>query len=256
MGKILIGISSWGDSSLVKSGFYPPEVQTSEERLRYYASKFSMVESDASYHVIPGSQTIQNWIQATPRDFVFNLKVFSLFSGHPTPLVSFPRDLREDARGALRKGTHIYINHLGQPNEDKLWERFKQSVSPLQKSGKLGFLMFQYPPWFHPNPENFDYVAKCKRKLEAYNLAVEFRTSDWFAAKNLEATLALLRSLEITLVCVDEPQGLKSSLPPIAETTSPFSVVRFHGRNAQEWEQKENTPNEKYDYLYTSRRAG
>jgi hypothetical protein len=36
---ILVGTTSWTDPTLIESGrFYPPEVGTAEERLRYYAS--------------------------------------------------------------------------------------------------------------------------------------------------------------------------------------------------------------------------
>jgi uncharacterized protein YecE (DUF72 family) len=251
LGRTLIGISSWGDSSLIKSGFYPAERKASEDRLQYYASKFPVVESDASYHVIPSGQMIQSWIQATPGDFVFDLKVFSLFSGHPTPLTSIPRDLREEAKKALKKGDHLYINHLDEVIEDKMWERFRSAIFPLREAGKLGFVMIQYPPWFHPTVENLEYIAKCKTKLEPFKVAVEFRTADWFAPSHVEQTLNLLRSLEITLVCVDEPQGLKTSIPPIGEVTSQFGVIRFHGRNAREWEEKHDALNMKYDYLYT-----
>jgi uncharacterized protein YecE (DUF72 family) len=46
------------------------------------------------------------------------------------------------------------------------------------------------------------------------------------------------------------PQGFRSSVPPIAEATSPdLSVVRFHGRDPEAWEKK--TVTERFRYLYT-----
>ena len=43
-GNVLVGTASWTDASLVKSGrFYPPDAKTAEQRLRYYASQFSVV---------------------------------------------------------------------------------------------------------------------------------------------------------------------------------------------------------------------
>ena len=51
---ILVGTASWADKSLVDSGkFYPPDVTSPEERLRYYASQFPMVEVDSSYYAMP-----------------------------------------------------------------------------------------------------------------------------------------------------------------------------------------------------------
>jgi uncharacterized protein YecE (DUF72 family) len=50
---------------------------------------------------------------------------------------------------------------------------------------------------------------------------------------------------------VDEPQGLESSVPPVAATTSRrLAVVRFHGRRAATWEKRNVTVAEKFRYLY------
>ena len=54
MSNILVGTSSWTDKSLIECGrFYPPSVTTPEERLRFYASQFPIVEIDSSYYGIP-----------------------------------------------------------------------------------------------------------------------------------------------------------------------------------------------------------
>ena len=45
------------------------------------------------------------------------------------------------------------------------------------------------------------------------------------------------------------PQGFRSSVPSIAEATSPaLSVVRFHGRDPEAWQKK--TVTERFRYLY------
>ena len=50
---------------------------------------------------------------------------------------------------------------------------------------------------------------------------------------------------------VDEPQGFKSSVPPVTAVTSDLALVRFHGRNAETWEAKNITPAERFRYLYS-----
>ena len=50
---------------------------------------------------------------------------------------------------------------------------------------------------------------------------------------------------------VDEPQGFKSSVPPVTAVTADLALVRFHGRNAETWEAKGITPAERFRYLYT-----
>ena len=49
MPRVLIGTSSWTDKSLIESGkFYPATATTPEDRLRFYASQFPIVENDSS----------------------------------------------------------------------------------------------------------------------------------------------------------------------------------------------------------------
>jgi uncharacterized protein YecE (DUF72 family) len=251
MSKILMGVSSWSDPGLAKSGFYPPGTDSSQERLRYYSARFDIAESDASYHAIPWADHVRTWIESTPATFIFDLKVFSLFSGQPTPISAVPRDLRGDVRQGLRKGNNLYLNHVPGEIADRLWERFSGALAPLQESGRLGLVVFQFPAWFHPSPENLAYISLCKTKLGRYKLAMEFRAADWFDSAHFPSLLDRLKSLQIALVCVDEPQGLKSSMPALAEATAPFATIRFHGRNVAAWEGKESTTAEKYDYLYS-----
>jgi uncharacterized protein YecE (DUF72 family) len=81
-------------------------------------------------------------------------------------------------------------------------------------------------------------------------MAVEFRAGSWFGEEHCEQTLEFLRQQEIALVCVDEPQGYRSSIPPLVEATSRLGIVRFHGRNSEDWERKGAPPDERFNYLY------
>ena len=110
-------------------------------------------------------------------------------------------------------------------------------------------MLFQFPPWFHPEPGNYDYIATCRERLSQHRVAVEFRVGSWLE-RHKEETLEFLRRLDIALVCVDEPQGFRSSVPPVAEATSSLAIIRFHGRNAETWEQKGVPADEKFNYLY------
>ena len=48
MANILVGTASWTDKSLIESGkFYPEDATSAEDRLRFYASQFSMVEVES-----------------------------------------------------------------------------------------------------------------------------------------------------------------------------------------------------------------
>lgn len=73
---------------------------------------------------------------------------------------------------------------------------------------------------------------------------VEFRNARWLKVDVFQ----WLRSCDIGLCCVDEPQ-LPDLLPPLAEATSRIGYVRFHGRNKERWWQFEQ-PYQRYDYTY------
>jgi uncharacterized protein YecE (DUF72 family) len=252
MGRILVGISSWADPELVKSGFYPPEVKTPMGRLRYYAQNFPIVEMDSSYHFLPGARNLSLWLENTPQDFKFDVKAFSLLTQHPTLISALPQELREQSMAALNKEGHLYLQKLPEPVVDQVWERFKRVVAQIHMSGKLGLITFQFPPWFHPNPENYRYIEECQNRLPGYRLAMEFRNGNWLNTEHREGLLQFLKDKQLALVCVDEPQGFKTSLPPLAAVTAGFGVVRFHGRNREHWEQKDTPVNEKYNYLYNT----
>ena len=82
-------------------------------------------------------------------------------------------------------------------------------------------------------------------------MTVEFRHGSWFNEKNAERTLRFLTDHKIPYVVVDEPQGFKSSVPPVAAVTSPeLAVFRFHGRREDLWEKPNIPPNERFRYLY------
>lgn len=65
-----------------------------------------------------------------------------------------------------------------------------------------------------------------------------------------KSTFEILRRRGLTYVVVDEPQGFKSSVPPVAACTAALAVVRFHGRNAATWEKKGISAAERFKYLY------
>jgi hypothetical protein len=48
--------------------------------------------------------------------------------------------------------------------------------------------------------------------------------------------LSLLEKLGMAYVVIDEPQGFRSSTPPVLAASTPFTVVRLHGHNAETYE--------------------
>jgi uncharacterized protein YecE (DUF72 family) len=113
-------------------------------------------------------------------------------------------------------------------------------------------VLFQFPPWFLPHKESLAHIEQCVERMEGCTLAVEFRHPMWFSDRGRERTLAFERDRGIAHVIVDEPQGLKTSVPAIWEVTRPdIAVVRLHGRNHGTWEKKGlKAASERFDYWY------
>jgi len=200
---------------------------------------------------MPNERNSYLWAERTPDDFIFDFKAFRVFTQHPTPVNSLPKNVREELDPALQQKANLYYRDLPAELTDELWQRFESSLLPLDTVGKLGVVLFQFPPWFYPGSHQLDYIEMCKDRLPQYRVAIEFRNNVWLSEKNQATTFDFLRRNDLPFVCVDEPQGFKSSVPAVAEITSDIGLVRFHGRNSETWEKRGIGPAERFNYLYT-----
>ncbi|MFI2378498.1 DUF72 domain-containing protein [Streptomyces sp. NPDC018964] len=237
MGDILVGACSWTDRMLVTSGWYPSGGRDAEGRLRHYASRLPVVEVDSAYYALPSRRNSELWVERTPDGFRFDVKAFSLLTGHPTRPQALPADLRDrPVDGALL---------------DEVWRRFAEAVGPLREAGRLGAVLFQFPPRFAPGAPAERTLEECAERTADWPLAVEFRHPGWWAADRAEDTLALLSGLGATAVGVDMAQGLSGSLPPVAPVSRPaLAVVRFHGRS-RDWGRGSKEDRFRHDYDVT-----
>jgi uncharacterized protein YecE (DUF72 family) len=253
MGRIRLGLSSWTDKSLIDCGrFYPPAVTSAEDRLRFYAAEFpDLVEVNSTYYSLPSERNSHLWAQRTPDDFLFDIKMYSLLTNHPTTVRSLPRDIQSALDERTLAGGRIYLNHVPAEARQELADRYAAALRPLSTAGKLGAILLQFPHWFRPTGDSLAHIEWLADRLQEYPVAVEFRGSAWLDAAHHEETLSFLRARDLAYVCVDEPQGYASSVPPLAVATSAtLSYVRFHGRRQQTWEQKGVTVQERTKYLY------
>ncbi|MGC5310904.1 DUF72 domain-containing protein [Micromonospora zamorensis] len=245
MGDILVGTASWTDRTLLDSGWYPQTADTPEKRLAYYARQFPLVEVDATYYSPPAEATAKLWAERTPAGFTFNIKAFSLLTGHPTRVSALYKDLRPET-----DKKNVYPDDLPAQSYEEVWTRFLSALDPLVEAGKLGGLLFQFPPWFTIKRANKQYLLEVAKRCAPLRPAYEFRHASWFDGDNADETLAFLREHKLPYVCVDMPQGHRSSLPPILAATADLAVVRFHG-HSDKWTSKDI--HEKFGYHYSKR---
>jgi uncharacterized protein YecE (DUF72 family) len=249
---IRAGTASWTDPTMTAAGvFYPGGVSSAEERLRYYASTFSVVEVDATYYALPQEAMSQRWVERTPDDFVFDIKAHALMTGQPSEVKRLPKPIREALPEPLREKARIYPKDLPAELTDELWAAFRRGIEPLVEHERLGAVFLQFPRWVFPSNETREQILQARERLGGLPIAVEFRHASWFNEKNAERTVRFLTDNAIPYVVVDEPQGFKSSVPPVVVATSPeLAVFRFHGRRAETWEQRDIPPSERFRYLY------
>ena len=251
-GDVRVGTASWTDPTMVARGvFYPDGASSAEERLRYYATQFAVVEVDATYYALPRKEQSTLWAERTPGDFMFDVKAHALMTGQPSEVKRLPKALREALPEKLKDKARIYGKDLPPELQDQLWTMFLEGVQPLREASKLGAVFLQFPRWVFPSNETRAVILDAKQRLGEILLTVEFRHGSWFNEKNAERTLRFLTENQVPYVIVDEPQGFKSSVPPVAAVTSPeLAVFRFHGRRADTWEKPNIPPNERFRYLY------
>lgn len=196
---------------------YPPRTPPAQ-MLDRYARRFAAVEIDASYYRVPSAETFASMARRTPGGFRFTAKLPGTGTHVPEP-------------GTRR--VHDDVRH------------FRENLTPLIEAGKFACALAQFPNAFRPSEATHAYLAALREALDGLPMVAEFRNRDW----QTNETLALLRTLDVGFVNVDEPQ-FASLLHPSSDASSAIAYVRFHGRNYQTWWKGTNTT--RYDYLYTA----
>ena len=65
--RVLVGTCSWTDKTLTEeTDWYPRRSMTAAERLKFYASRFPIVEVDSTYYFPPSPQLARTWVERTP----------------------------------------------------------------------------------------------------------------------------------------------------------------------------------------------
>jgi uncharacterized protein YecE (DUF72 family) len=243
---VRVGTCSWADESLSKH-WYPPEIP-SGERLSWYAQHYDTVEVDSTYYRLPALQMVERWAERTPDDFVMHVKAFGVMTRHPVKVDQLPTDLRDEAplddRGRLERPSREF--------RAEIFRRFREALEPLRAAGKLGGILFQFPPYVVPRESSVDYLEFAVEQLEGDLPLVEFRHRSWYEDDQVGDTLALLERLGAVHVVVDAPKVEAKNVPPsVLAVTAPWTYVRFHGRNADTWNVRGRSAAERFDYLYS-----
>lgn len=209
----MIGIGTSGYYFLDWKGSFYPDNLPKSGWLPYYSEHFSILEINRSYYGIPNEKSVSRWINETPTDFRFFVK------------------LHKDTTHA-QCGKSIALLDL------------LDVLKPLRVKGKLSGLLAQFPASFHNTRENRQYVQELLPAIEGIDLYTEFRHKSW----DLDTVVTFCCDIGAHWVIVDQPKirGLSDTRLAV---TGKNSYVRFHGRNAHTWYHPER--GDRYDWEYS-----
>lgn len=253
---IRVGVCSWADAALIEDGsFYPKKSMTAEARLRWYARFFDTVEINSSYYAIPAARNAVQWAERTPPDFIFNIKAYSLMTGHHVRREALPAELQLllPRHPRLTRRGEVQADAFPPDALDQAFRLFRAAIAPLAEAGKLGYVLFQLAPWVRYDHARLDYLASLPARLPGLTIAVEFRDRSWLP-DHVGETLGALRGAGLAHVIVDAP-ATPNAVPYVPQVTAATSIFRLHGRNAEGWLRQlrgeDPAVREKYDYFYT-----
>lgn len=246
-----VGTSSWSDKTLTQdSSWFPKRTMKASERIAYYAERFSIVEMETTFRFPPTPAITQQWVDRTPEGFQFDIQAWSLLTGQPTMRQSLWEDLHKEVQEERRDNAKLYESHLSQHAIDECWKRFRHTLEPLQRAGKLGSVILRFPRWFKPSNNKRTILTGIRERLDGFPVAVEFANADWVASSNCEYTFDFLEEIDMGFVCADanddDPRGLNG----VAATTSATGIVRLLGRRRFDEEDNGWTPDWRA-YRYT-----
>ncbi len=207
--RVLIGTSGWGYDEWV-GPFYPKGLKK-EDYLVYYSEIFYTSEINTTFYNIPGKWIVQNWVDKTPNNFLFSIKL--------------PQSITHENK--------LDVNYC----LDDL-DLFLKAMEPIIEARKILAFLIQLPPYFKKE-EHFsnlkEFIDNWPRDSNEghYNIVVEFRDKSWMD----DEVFSYLKGKSLTYCAVIEPL-----LPPRMDVTnSNFAYIRFHGFGKKIW----------FDYFFT-----
>lgn len=183
-----IGCSGWNYDSWRHGVFYPNRLPP-RHWLEEYARHFDTVEVNATFYRLPTAKAVQGWVEQTPAEFVFAVKM--------SRYVTHVKRLRDPAPSL---------------------ELFYARIEPLVRSAKLGPVLWQLPPTFRRDD---DRLSGALARLPEGRHAFEFRHPSWFHRDVFE----LLRAHRVALVIADRPEIRAFQTHDL---TANWAFVRFH----------------------------
>jgi uncharacterized protein YecE (DUF72 family) len=217
--RILIGPAGWSYPDWF--GYVYPTARSKDFHEATYLSQFfDTIEINTSFYQPLRPEHAATWLERVAANpaFLFTAKLWQKFTHEPSAT--------KDDEKAVRAGFDI-----------------------LQKAGRLGAVLVQFPFSFHSTKQTISYLAALLNRFADYPLAVELRHASWQSSE----ALSVLREHHAAFCNIDQPV-IGRSLEPSAESTSSVGYVRLHGRRYDTWftDNPASPAHERYNYLYSA----
>lgn len=223
--KYYIGTAGWKYDDWIGS-FYPKKESGGFDWLQFYSHYFNCIEVNSSYYVYLSDKVAGAWVRKTEdlEDFTFTLKLHQDFTH----------------KRSYTKQNADAVNYI---------------LRILDKAGRLGGLLIQFPQSFRFDENSAAYISRLKDIFSSFNLFVEVRHGSF----HTNEALSFFKASNINCITIDQPQiGNAIAFKPIVTCDSLY--VRLHGRNNAEWFKGFNRIGEKqtdaersarYKYMYS-----
>lgn len=195
--RLRFGLGAWSNRHFEHT-LYPMRTPHADYLPRY-ATVFDCAEADVLHHRAADEATLQDWAAETPNGFTF-----------------LPKMHKEATHGKQ------ILEEERLPPDAKAAEKALSELEPLERAGKLGPVLLQFPPKLD-RVAGWDHLLGLLALRGPGTFAVEFRHTSWF----VPATRELLEDFEAPLVWSTHP---KTFAPPWA--TAGAGYVRFTGTHA------------------------
>jgi uncharacterized protein YecE (DUF72 family) len=221
LSNLFIGVTGWSYPDW-NNLIYPARRPKNFSELAFISQWFNVVEINTTYYHPQSTGASKEWLKQialNPR-FRFTAKLWQKFVLEKT----------RDGAGYSRSDIEIA----------------KRGMRPLLEAGRLGALLAQFPQSFHYNDSNRDRLFRLLDAFQEFPLVVEIRHDSW----NQSETRQLLDQRGVGFANIDQPQ-IGHALGFTAFASGRVAYFRFHGRNREQWLNKDAGADQRYDYLYS-----
>jgi uncharacterized protein YecE (DUF72 family) len=175
---VLIGTSGWMYRHW-RETFYPKGV-AQKRWLEFYAERFSTVESNNAFYMLPGGPTFKAWADRTPPGFVMAVKM-SRYLTHIKRLAEPEEPVRRFVDRATELGDKLGPVLLQLPPSLKIEKDRLERVLELLPSGMRVAVEFRHDSWYTPEVRDLlerTGTALCLADRQRV-LTPLWRTTDW-----------------------------------------------------------------------------